>query len=421
MEEIIIGTLLGTGEGLEYVDLSPEDFSPPFNHIMAAIEELSSRNQPYDLVSVLSYLEERNKLAEAGGRRRLTEIAMQATIPSLLPHYVARFKERLRRDLVREALVQAHEALVQGKSLEEVMESLETVLVDSGPQLDVLDGQGALKAWQEGQHAQSVALPPLKALAKHHLAFAPGEYLIIGGRPSVGKTALLTTMASAWAVDSGIPTLVVSLETPVGNMMERLLACRTGIPIWELRSGSLSPSQEAVLEKEKERVAKSPLLFLVHCDVSPRALRKVVRRARPRPKILIVDYIQLVSSGRSSASRYEEVTAVSRALKTLAMNEEVFLVCAAQLSRHVERRKEEPELADLRDSSALEADGDYVWILYRHSSDPRVINIKIAKNRNGPTGVEVLYFEMERSRFRDLSPSEAGAFRAEKEEEEVPF
>ena len=423
MEEVIVGTLLASGEGFEFVDVEPQDFSPPYNIIMEVIARLWEKNRPYDLVAVQEQLNQEGKLQLIGGTQRLTLISMNATTPSLLPHYVSLFKERLVRRQLADALAKAHEILSMGGDIKEALAKIEEAsLCLRQDELEAIDIEKAFVEFQQLKNKKSEVKLPWPSVAQLIPALEKGEYMIVGGRPGSGKTAFLLTLVKYLCVMKRIPSLYVSLETPPAVIVQRLLSSLSQTSLRQVKEKGVDPEYENTLKK-------APLVLVTRTDATPSSIAKIIRRHvyGIRPVLVFVDYIQLLKSGSHSSSRYEEVTKVSRQLKLLAMQEEVILIAAAQLSRTADREKKDPDLADLRDSSALESDSDYVLILYPEKKEeeeeenirlspggPKKMVVKIAKNRNGPVGNVILDFQAH------ISSYEEDLERA-KELEAVPF
>jgi len=418
MEKIVLGTLLAYGQGFEYVDVAPDDLSFPYNTILKAVNQLFQEDKPYDLAAVLEHLSASGDLKKIGGRETLMNIALNGTSLSLLPNYVQLLKESISRRKVAEAIAKAHEIVSNGGVIEEALALIESVQNQMKlDETEVLTPESAYEEFEKLRQRKKEITLPWPNLKKIIPSVDRGEYMIVAGRPGSGKTAFLLSLINYITIRQRIPTLFVSLETPAGLIIGRLFAIMGQRDLREVREGN-------VRKEERELLDKAPLALVTRTDCTPSSLAKIIRR-HPNginPSLVIVDYIQLMHSGGRSNSRYEEVSKISRALKLLAMQEDVALICASQLSRYSERVERDPELSDLRDSSALESDADYVLLLYPHSEDEkdgfrerRIMNLKVAKNRNGPIGSMLMEFRAFCSSYEDLIGQEAGVG------ESVPF
>jgi replicative DNA helicase len=418
MEKIVLGTLLTYGQGFETVDVEPDDLSFPYDIILRAISKLFQEEKPYDLAAVAEYLSASGDLKKIGGRDTLMNISLNGTSLSLLPHYVQLLKESISRRKVADAIAKAHEIVSNGGSIEEALALIEAVQTQIKlDETEVLTPEDAFQEFEKLRNRKKEITLPWPSLKKIIPSVDRGEYMIVAGRPGSGKTAFLLSLIHYITIRRRIPTLYVSLETPAGLIIGRLLAIIGQRDLREVREGN-------VRKEEKELLDKAPLALVTRTDCTPTSLAKIIRR-HPNgisPALVIVDYIQLMHSGSRSNSRYEEVSKISRALKLLAMQEDVALICASQLSRYSERVERDPELSDLRDSSALESDADYVLLLYPYSEDEkngfkerRIMNLKVAKNRNGPIGSMLMEFRAFCSSYEELIGQEVGV------EESVPF
>lgn len=413
MEDIILGTLLLHGRGMEEVDLKPSDFSGSNSLLFSIIRDLAERDMPYDLASVVAEVKSR-KLEDRLPVKRLTDLTLQATIPELLSHYSRRLREVRAKEAFCNAIAEAHELATRGADVAQIVEKLEEAMgwAEGGEEGVVpVTLAEALRSWDEwrkkGVGRFKVPYPYLSDWVR---GLSPGEYVIVGGRPGTGKTSLLLNLAAHWSVKLGHKGLFVSLETQPEILVERLLSHLAALPAWDVREDR-APSN--LVESARSLLSRGALEVVSHGGLTVRDLRRLLRR-RPY-EVVYLDYVQLMHAPGAS-SRYDEVSRISRGLKVLAMQEEVLIVCAAQLSRYAERKGGEPGLADLRDSSALESDADHVWILYPSGITGRVA-LKVAKNRHGPLGALSFAFNGETYSFLDPQPTGTEP----KEEDLVPF
>lgn len=248
----------------------------------------------------------------------------------------------------------------------------------------------------------------------HHLAgFRPGQMVVVGARPSVGKTALALNIASNVAI-TGAPTLFFSLEMPQCEIADRLLAMGSGVSMHKINSGAGLDSDEI----QKLTVAASEG-GIGGCDLfvddnsahSGDSMLQVSRRSVRKfgIKLILVDYLQLMRPENPRLNRNEQVGALARKVKHIARELMVPVICLAQLNREVESRNGEPRLSDLRDSGEIEQHADGVVLLHRHPNQPENqpgwnIDAIIAKNRNGPTGRAPLVYMRSVMKFENKAP-----------------
>jgi replicative DNA helicase len=242
------------------------------------------------------------------------------------------------------------------------------------------------------------------------------DLVILAARPSMGKTSFALDVLRHAAVREKLPVGVFSLEMSKDQLVDRLLAAESEVDLWKMRTGRLSDEGE---NNDFERIAhgmgrlsEAPIFIDDSANVNVMEIRTKARRLQAEQELglIIVDYLQLME-GRNTENRVQEVSEISRSLKSLARELNVPVLALSQLSRAVESRNPPtPQLSDLRDSGSIEQDADVVMFIYREdvykgrdSKKPGIADIFIKKHRNGPTGQIELYFEENKASFRNLS------------------
>ena len=238
------------------------------------------------------------------------------------------------------------------------------------------------------------------------------DLVLVAARPSIGKTSLALNFAEHAAVNEGKVVGIFSLEMSKEQLVLRLLSSVANIDSQRLRTGFLEEMDFARLAPAMNKLAEAPIFIDDTPNISTMELRTKARRLQAESGLdmIIVDYLQLMQSSVQSrdANRVQEVSDISRGLKALARELQVPVVALSQLSRQTEmREKGEPRLSDLRESGALEQDSDLVMFLWREKErggddqdrDGEVINLRLAKHRNGPTGETKLWFRKRQTRF----------------------
>lgn len=276
-----------------------------------------------------------------------------------------------------------------------------TTLADAiGQHLEQLD-----RARNSPSGARDGAHTGLRALDGVLGGLAPGRLYVVAGRPSMGKSALAQLFASTVAA-AGKVAQVVSLEMPAPEIAGRMVASRAGVDMRKLRD-----SDYAELVTAGAELSPLPIEFVERGGLT---VEEICHMSRSRAVqgglgLVVVDYLQLVRSGQQWGNREQEVASLSRALKALAMELRVPVVAVSQLNRAVETRSDKrPQLADLRESGAIEQDADAVLLLYREvyyrpdTDKQNVCEVCVAKNRGGPTGIVEVHFAPEFTRFADL-------------------
>ena len=243
--------------------------------------------------------------------------------------------------------------------------------------------------------------------------FQPGNLIIIAARPSMGKSALALCMAANLAVRQGIPVGLFTLEMSKSEVTQRLMCSEAKVESQRLRTGKLAPDDWPRLTAACDKLAKAPIYVDDTGSINMMEIRSKARRLKSRHPdlgLLVVDYLQLMSSAGTSENRVQEVSQISRSLKILARDLEVPIIALSQLSRAVEQRTDKrPILSDLRESGSIEQDADLVAFIYRdeyyndESDQQGLAEVILAKHRNGPTDSVKLSFLKRYAKFADLA------------------
>jgi replicative DNA helicase len=232
--------------------------------------------------------------------------------------------------------------------------------------------------------------------------FQDSNLIILASRPGQGKTTLALNIAQFTSIRNSVPVGIFSLEMSKFELMDRLLVAQSDTDAWRLKTGKLDDSDFDRLQEAMGKIADAPLYI---DDTPAQSLSEMRTKARRLQlehglKLLIVDYLQLIK-GRNLENRVQEVSEISQGLKNLARELEIPVLAVSQLSRAVESRStRKPQLADLRESGAIEQDADVVMFIYREDPENvEQVKIEIAKHRNGPIGEIDLIFRGDRVRF----------------------
>jgi replicative DNA helicase len=242
----------------------------------------------------------------------------------------------------------------------------------------------------------------------------PSNLLILAARPGQGKTAMVVNIAQNVAVEQKLPVGIFSLEMSQEELVDRLLVGQADVDAWRLKTGKLSENDFTKLSQAMGELADAPIFIDDSPGITISEMRTKARRLQMEHdiKLIIIDYLQLADPGRRYDNRVQEVAIVSQGLKNLARELKVPVLAVSQLSRAVEHRGEKrPQLADLRESGAIEQDADVVMFLYRPDDIATGIiptKLLIAKHRNGPTGEIDLLFKGDRIRFYNVDKKREG-------------
>jgi len=427
-EEAVVGAVLINPEA--YYDLAQflqaDDFYIVRHRwIWEAFTRLHEKRIPLDFLTVSEELESAGQLAEIGGPAYLTALLNQ--VPTSL--HAEAYGRMVEADAIRRRMLTAANQIAtlaynERESVENIIEESEkSIFTVSERRLrhDVLpirqvmseyfDRIGDLaKRRQLGEEIFGVPTG-FSDLDRLLSGMQPSDLLIIAGRPGQGKSAFLLSVALHVALTSKKHVAIFSLEMSNEQVAQRLIAQQTGIDSQRLRNGDLEGEWE--LFSHAIEVLSDTHIYLDDTPaITPLALRTKCRRLHMEYSLdlIILDYIQLMSSDTRTENRVQEVSYISRNLKALARELNVPVLAAAQLSRAVEQRTtKEPQLSDLRESGSLEQDADIVMFLFKpeeyeqDESKKNLIDIKLSKHRNGPVGKITLVFRDKLAKFESMA------------------
>jgi replicative DNA helicase len=425
-EESVIGAILINPEA--YYDVASFLLADDFyihrhRWIWQAYTRLHERRVPLDFLTVIEELDQMGQLAEVGGPAYLT--AMINNVPtSLHAEAYGRIVEAtaIRRKMLAAANDIAKLAYQEDTGIDTVMDEAEKVVFGVSERRltrDLQSIQQVLSSYydrvdQLASRAGEIFGTPTGFIDLDRIleGMQPSDFLIIAGRPGTGKTAFMLSAAKNAAQVYKKHVAIFSLEMSSEQLVQRLISQETGIDSQRLRTGKLEDDEWPVFTHAVE-VLNDTVIFLDDTPaLTPLQLRTKSRRLHLEfgLDLVIVDYLQLMSSGTRAENRVQEVSYISRNLKVLARELNVPVLAAAQLSRAIEQRADkEPQLSDLRESGSLEQDADVVMFIHRpemYEKDTlkqNLAEIKIAKHRNGPVGTVELVFRSNLAKFENAA------------------
>jgi replicative DNA helicase len=421
------------------VRLHPDDFYRESHRaVFRAILALHARNEAVDPLTVCAQLEEQGELEKAGGKPYVHQLAAAVPAAGNARHYGQLVKEQasLRRLLAVTHEIQARVSDRTGEPQQIVEEAerrvFEVAHDESSHEArsisDVLhDEVDKLERLSHDGHAATGTPSGFRDLDDITGGFQPSNLVVLAARPSMGKSALVTNIAENAAVKNQKPVVLFSLEMSETELAQRFVASQARVPGDKLRKGQVGRDWPKVL-KACERFEQAPLWIDDSSDIDILELRAKARRLHAREQqrgglgLIVVDYLQLMRPDRTTDSRVEQVSQISRGLKILARELDVPVLAVSQLNRSPEQRPDKrPLLSDLRESGQIEQDADLVMFIYRDeyynresSEDPGTAEISIAKHRNGPAGLTV------KLTFIERFPKFASLARAEPQIEQLP-
>ncbi|HKK20071.1 MAG TPA: replicative DNA helicase [candidate division Zixibacteria bacterium] len=443
-EQAVLGSILkdqdATSRAVEVLD-SPEHFYyPKHQMIYRAILELYEKAEPCDITTIANILSREGTLDKIGGRVYLVElvesIASTANITthcnivlekSVLRRLIQTSNEIIRSCYAHEQpvddLLDAAESnifFISESRLRKGFTSIKDLMPSTFEQIENLQtGHSDLVGLKSGFEQIDVLTNGLHR----------GELVIVAGRPSMGKSALVMNMAEYVAVEHKKGVGVFSIEMSSESLALRLLCSRAKVSQQKLRAGKLRNEEWSRLSSFGGALSEAPIFIDDSPTLTALEMRAKARRlkAQYNVELLILDYIQMMHASGRHENRQQEIAAISRSMKILAKELDIPVIACSQLSRMVEQRggEKRPQLSDLRESGAIEQDADVVMFVYRpehylshlEKTDPKYIEVEgkaeiiVAKQRNGPTGVANLTFVKDFARFenqaagyRDLPP-----------------
>ena len=400
-------------------------YHTPHRKIYAAIQKLSERGDPVDQVTLTEELVRRGQLDDVGGAVLIAELASEmATAANAEYHAQIVLEKAQRRRLIAAATQTLTESYEETEDVRELIDRAEQrvfQIAEGELGKGVMPLASAIEEAYvaiERAHEQPGALTGVTTgytdLDEITAGLQSSDMIILASRPSMGKTALTLCMARNAAVKGSTPVLYFSLEMSTEQLAQRLLCAEARVSSHRLRTGRLSEEEWQRLSEWTGKLIDAPIYIDDTPAISVMELRAKARRAKSEYNIelIIVDYLQLMTTSESFGSREQEIAYISRSLKALAKELDIPIVACAQLSRAVESRTDKrPQLADLRESGSLEQDADVVMFLFRpevygivdeegNTQEGRA-EIILGKQRSGPIGSVFLVFQAECLRFEE--------------------
>jgi replicative DNA helicase len=429
-ERAALGAMLMDGDAIaasrEY--LAPGDFYSKANNLVyEAVLGLFDKGVAADILTVTGELRQSGRLEQAGGASYVSSLTSVVPSSANIGYYAQTVQSySLRRALLRVA------GEINAKVFDETLES--RIILEEIQQriFDLSDSRSAIRYQNIGKilpeairiienftksEKEYTGIPSgFDDLDKLTSGFHPSEFIIIGARPSMGKTALALTMAAHISIRNRIPTAFFTLEMSAIALAQRLLSMEARINANSLRSGYLKSRDFIDMVDAAANIYEAPLYIVDTPNMKLMDLRAQARRIRAQEKveIIFIDYLGLVSSENYSVPRFEQISEISRSLKSLARELDIPIVVLCQLNREAE--KERPNLSSIRDSGSIEQDADVVMFIHREresnkkadqvqqrDNEGSKTNLILSKQRNGPVGTVELVFVSQYARFESMA------------------
>lgn len=418
-EKSIIGAILIDKDSILSIaqQLKPEHFYKQGHaDIFSAMYELYEKREPIDLVTLTAQLKKRGVFDKIGGASYLAQLASQTPTSANITQYAQIVRDHfLKRRLITSSSKISEAAFDETADIRAVLDEAEQSIFSLSQQqlkqnfMPIRDALAESFDRLDELHKKAGGLRGVSTgfldLDNKLAGMQDSNLLILASRPGQGKTSLALNIAAHVAVNDGLPVGFFSLEMSKEEVVDRLLVSQSQVDAWRLKTGRLEDEDFDRLQEAMGILADAPLFI----DDTPASnileMRTKARRLQVEHglSLLIVDYLQLVT-GRHLENRVQEVSEISQSLKNLARELKIPVLACSQLSRAVEQRgSRKPQLADLRESGAIEQDADVVMFIWRADAENlEQVKLDIQKHRNGPVGEIDLIFRPEKVKFYSL-------------------
>ncbi|WP_349826691.1 replicative DNA helicase [Brevibacterium litoralis] len=421
----VLGSMLMSKDAIADVveNLKGEDFYKPAHEtVYDAILDLYARGEPVDAVTLADDLKKKGDLSRVGGAPYLYTLITSVPTAANAPYYA----NIVRESAVLRKLVEAGTRIVQmgfdgdgdtdevvNRAQAEIYSVTERRSAEDYVHIGEILEEVAEEIERFGEVGDDTAGVPTGFSEFDELTngLHGGQMIVIAARPGMGKSTLALDFARSAAIGHKQTSAVFSLEMSKNELVMRLLSAESSIPLQNLRRGDLSPQDWTTLASTMARINEAPMFIDDSPNMALTEIRAKARRLKQQHdlKLIVVDYLQLMTSGKRVESRQQEVSEFSRSLKLLAKELDVPVIALSQLNRSSEQRTDKrPMVSDLRESGSIEQDADMVLLIHRddmydkESPNAGEADIIIAKHRAGPTGDITVAFQGARSRFVDM-------------------
>ncbi len=424
-EQSVIGSMIMDRDAIVAASelITGTDFyETQYSVLFETMIELFNEGKPVDLVTLQDRLKEKDVPAQVSSLEFIRDLVTSVPTSANVRYYAQIVKDKaILRRMIRVTEEIANDCYLDKEKLDVILEKTEKQV------FDIAQNRGA-KEFTDIKEVVLRSIDSIEAAAKNQgsvtgvatgfydldyktAGFQPSDLILIAARPSMGKTAFVLNIAEYVALKSNVATVVFSLEMSQDQLVKRILAMNSRVDSQAIRTGSLSGDDWASLMESARLIGNSNLVIDDTSAISVSELRAKCRKLKLEKNLglIIIDYLQLMTGSKKAESRQQEISEISRSLKSLAREINVPVVALSQLSRAVEQRPDKrPMLSDLRESGAIEQDADVVMFIYRDdyynrdTEEPGVSEIIIGKQRNGPVGTVKLAWQAQYTKFANL-------------------
>lgn len=433
-EQSVLGGILLDNPALNTVleALTPADFySDAHRKIFKAIIDLSERSEPCDLITLSNILKDQKRIDQVGGTAYLASLVDNVASSANISYYVKIIKEKsVLRRLIGSATEILNKSYDAGMDVDDILDEAEHAIFEISenkirpafhPIREIIrESFKTIERLYDKKELITGVATGFERLDELTSGLQNSDLIIIAGRPSMGKTAFALNIAQYAALEAGVPVAIFSLEMAREQLATRMLSAEARVDSQRLRKGFLGETDWPKLTTAAGRLSDAP----IYIDDTP-AITVMEMKAKSRRLkadaglgLVVLDYLQLMRGSSFKDSREQEISEISRSLKALAKELSLPVIALSQLNRKVEdRTNRRPQMADLRESGAIEQDADVIAFIYRdevyNRSDDNpekgMAEIIIGKQRNGPTGIVKLAFQEKYTRFENLARGVEGA------------
>lgn len=416
-EQAVLGALMLRPAALHEIDdllMADMFYAKKHGTIYQTMFELAQKGEPIDVLSVASKLKEKKQINEVGGNPYLNEL--MGNVPSTvnIRHYAdIVYKKHILRSLIDASEAIATQAYADAdQDVASILDTAEKMIFRVSSTMNVKNAfvsikQSIFETVEQIEHLHQNkdevrGVPTGFVDLDNMLAgLQKSDLIILAARPSMGKTTFALDIARNVAL-AGKPVGIFSLEMSAQQLVQRMLSAESRVDAWSIRTGhGLSTTHFTSLQEAASRLQKAPIYIDDQAGNSIVKMKAVARRLKSEHglSLIVVDYLQLMTTSKNYDNMVNQVTEISRSLKQLARELDVPVLALSQLSRAVESRGGRPRLSDLRDSGSIEQDADVVMFIHREdrykeqSEKDNIVEILIEKHRNGAVGVVQLYFD----------------------------
>ena len=425
-EEAILGAVLTNPICLNKIAdlITPESFYKPANRLIyEAVLDLFGKNQAIDIVTVSERLSETEKLELVGGRAYVNDLALNVVTTANIEYYAKIVQEKaIKRNLIN-AGSEIVEMAYENNSMETTLDNAEKLIFNIAQQKATTDlvpiEELVLKSYEQiefryNHRDELIGVPTgFYDIDMMTSGLQKSDLIILAARPSMGKTAFALNIAQNVALRANKAVAIFSLEMPKEQLVQRMLCSEAEVDTQRLKTGLMQAKDWEKLTSTMNVFAEAPIYIDDCAGATVMDIRAKCRRLMMETKelgLIVIDYLQLMS-GSEKEDRFQQISSISRGLKTLARELGVPVIALSQLSRAVEQRNDKkPMLSDLRESGAIEQDADIVMFIYRdeyynkeESENRGKAEVIIAKHRNGPVGSVDLLFQANITKFKNVT------------------